>query len=457
MNSRLQEVPPLLELQRLIAEADADQLKDFLDALSPREVARSVSRLDDEHRGRLLATIEPDDAATVIEQIPDVQAADAMELLEPQVAAAILHELAGADRADLLGDMEGPAAEAILDAMEGEEAAATRALREYPDDVAGGLMTLEYLAYREDVTVADILTDLRANVDKYRDFIVQYVFVTTKQLQLVGVLRFRDLAFARQDREARDLMTPDPLTILDTASLDEVRAFFDRHTLYGVPVVDDGGHLVGMIRRAAVSAAVAERNDAVFLKTQGIVGGEELRTMPLLHRSRRRLAWLTVNILLNVIAASVIAIYQETLAAVIALAVFLPIISDMSGCSGNQAVAVSMRELSLGLLRPSEVRRVWLKEIWVGWINGLALGSLIATVAWAWKGNPFLGLVVGVAMMLNTVVAVSIGGTVPLLLRRFGVDPALASGPILTTVTDMCGFFLLLSIASAVLPLLTGG
>jgi len=457
MNSRLQEVPPLLELQRLIAEADADQLRDFLDALSPREVARSVSRLDDEHRGRLLATIEPDDAATVIEQIPDVQAADAMELLEPQVAAAILHELAGADRADLLGDMEGPAAEAILDAMEGEEAAATRALREYPDDVAGGLMTLEYLAYREDVTVADILTDLRANADKYRDFIVQYVFVTTKQLQLVGVLRFRDLAFARQDREARDLMTPEPLTILDTASLDEVRGFFDRHTLYGVPVVDDGGHLVGMIRRAAVSAAVAERNDAAFLKTQGIVGGEELRTMPLLHRSRRRLAWLTVNILLNVIAASVIAIYQETLAAVIALAVFLPIISDMSGCSGNQAVAVSMRELSLGLLRPSEVRRVWLKEIWVGWINGLALGSLIAAVAWAWKGNPFLGLVVGVAMMLNTVVAVSIGGTVPLLLRRFGVDPALASGPILTTVTDMCGFFLLLSIASAVLPLLTGG
>jgi magnesium transporter len=179
--------------------------------------------------------------------------------------------------------------------------------------------------------------------------------------------------------------------------------------------------------------------------------------MPLLHRSRRRLSWLSVNILLNVIAASVIAVHQETLAAVIALAVFLPIISDMSGCSGNQAVAVSMRELSLGLVKTSEVRRVWLKEISVGWINGLALGSLIAAVAWAWKGNLFLGFVVGAAMMLNTLVAVSIGGTVPLLLRRWGVDPALAAGPILTTVTDMCGFFLLLSIAGALLPLLTGG
>jgi magnesium transporter len=341
--------------------------------------------------------------------------------------------------------------------MEDEEASATRALREFPDDVAGGLMTIEYLAYREDTTVADVLADLRANAEKYQDFVVQYVFVTSKEHQLVGVLRLRDLLFARQDRVVRDLMTSDPLTILGTASLDEVRAFFDRHTLYGVPVVDDGGHLVGMIRRAAVSDALAERSDAAYLKTQGIVGGEEFRTMPLLHRSRRRLTWLSVNIMLNVIAASVIAIYQDVLAAVIALAVFLPIISDMSGCSGNQAVAVSMRELSLGVLRPSEVRRVWLKEISVGWINGLALGLVIAAVAWAWKGNPFLGLVVGAAMMLNTVVAVSIGGTVPLVLRRLGVDPALASGPILTTVTDMCGFFLLLSMASALLPLLSGG
>ena len=457
MNSESQESAPWLELQRLMDGANVEQVRDYLDTLSPQEVVRSVSRLDDDQRARLLETIEPDDAATVVEQIPDVQAADAIELLEPKVAAAILHELPGADRADLLGDIEKPAAEAILGAMEDEEAAATRALGEYPDDVAGGLMTLEYLAYWEETTVADVLADLRANAEKHRDFVVQYVFVTSRELQLLGVLRLRDLLFARQDRVIRDLMTRDPLTILDTASLDDVRTFFDRHTLYGVPVVDAGGHLVGMIRRAAVSEALAERSDAAFLKTQGIIGGEELRTMPLLHRSRRRLSWLSVNILLNVIAASVIAFYQETLAAVIALAVFLPIISDMSGCSGNQAVAVSMRELSLGLVRPSEVRRVWLKEISVGWINGLALGSLIAAVAWMWKGNPFLGLVVGVAMMLNTVVAVSIGGTVPLLLRRLGVDPALASGPILTTVTDMCGFFLLLSIAGALLPMLTAG
>jgi len=177
--------------------------------------------------------------------------------------------------------------------------------------------------------------------------------------------------------------------------------------------------------------------------------------MPLHTRSLRRLSWLSINIVLNVVAASVIAAYQDTLSAVIALAVFLPIISDMSGCSGNQAVAVSIRELTLGLIRPYEYLRVVVKEGLVGILNGLVLGILLGGLAFAWKHNIFLALVVGSALALNTIVAVLIGGLVPLGLKALRLDPALASGPILTTVTDMCGFFLVLSFASGVLPRLT--
>jgi len=173
--------------------------------------------------------------------------------------------------------------------------------------------------------------------------------------------------------------------------------------------------------------------------------------LPLRTRCARRLSWLSMNIVLNVLAASVIAYYEDTLSSVIALAVFLPIVSDMSGCSGNQAVAVSMRELSLGLVRPREVLRVWGKEVSVGLINGVSLGALLGLVAWLWRGNPILGIVVGVALALNTIVAVSIGGSVPLILKGLGVDPALASGPILTTVTDICGFFFALGLASLAL------
>ena len=187
------------------------------------------------------------------------------------------------------------------------------------------------------------------------------------------------------------------------------------------------------------------------MKTQGIVGGDELRSQPTWLRARRRLSWLSVNIGLNIAAASVIALYEDTLTAVIALAVFLPIVSDMSGCSGNQAVAVSMRELSLGLVRPAEVLRVWWQEVKVGLLNGVVLGVLLGIAAYLWKGTPLLGLVVGLALAINTLVAVSIGGTVPLILKRLGADPAVASGPVLTTLTDMCGFFLVLSLATAML------
>lgn len=192
-----------------------------------------------------------------------------------------------------------------------------------------------------------------------------------------------------------------------------------------------------------------------MLRMQGIVGGDEIRNLPLLTRSGRRLSWLSINIVLNIFAASIIALYINTLYAVIALAVFLPIISDMSGCSGNQAVAVSMRELALGIVKPEEVRRVWLKEISVGLINGAALGLLLGLVAWAWRGNAYLGLVVGSALTLNTLIAVSLGGISSLVLKRNGVDSAVASGPILTTVTDMCGFFLVLSFAALMLSRLT--
>jgi magnesium transporter len=177
--------------------------------------------------------------------------------------------------------------------------------------------------------------------------------------------------------------------------------------------------------------------------------------MPVRTRAQRRLSWLSINIVLNIIAASVIAFYQDTLSAVIALAVFLPIVSDMSGCSGNQAVAVSLRELTLGIVDPEDVWRVWLQEVSVGILNGIALGVLLAAAAWAWNGNVWLGAVIGSALCLNTILAVSLGGTVPLLLKRFRIDPAVASGPVLTTITDMCGFFLVLTFATLALPLLT--
>ena len=444
------------KLQRLVEEPDGAGAGAFLDALPHGDAALAVSRLPEEHQTQLLTSLDPQQAADLIEQVPDVQAVEIIERLDPQAAAAIVDALPSDEQADLLGDLEQDDAEAILCCMAPEEARDARELVQYADDIAGGLMVKEFLSYRDDDTVADVLADMRANAETYQDYDVQYAYIVTPDGELVGVLQLRDLLLAAPDHTMRSLMLESPLTIPVASPLDELRATFDRYQYYGMPVVDEAGALVGVIQRADVEEALVDRSENDHLKSQGIVGGEELRTMPLLLRSRRRLAWLSVNVVLNIAAASVIAFYQETLSAVIALAVFLPIISDMSGCSGNQAVAVTMRELTLGLVRSSELLRVWLKEISVGAINGVALGLLVALAAWVWKGNPYLGLVVGGAMAANTLVAVSIGGVVPLVLRRFNLDPALASGPILTTITDMCGFFFVLSFAAVMLPLIAG-
>jgi magnesium transporter len=222
-----------------------------------------------------------------------------------------------------------------------------------------------------------------------------------------------------------------------------------------LPVVAPSGKLVGVVNQDTVLNVVERESGEDFLKFSGIARGEEFRDMPMLKRVWRRLSWLSINVFLNVIAASVIAIFEDTLRAVIAIVVFLPIISDMSGCSGNQAVAVSIRELALGKIDPRKIRWVIAKEVFVGLLNGLILGVQIGLIAAFWRGIPMLGVVVAMALWLNTILSVIVGGSIPLLLKRFGFDPAMASGPILTTITDMCGFLLVLSLATLFLPYLT--
>lgn len=448
-------VPSWERLEAIADSGDAEQLEDYVESLPPSEVARALAHLRPYEQGRVLGTLTPEGAADLIEELPVSQAAAIVEHLPVDVAAAIVHELPSDQQADLLVEMADDEATAVLGALDPTEAGEIRELSRYEDDVAGGLMVTELIAVPIDASRASVIEAFRRAKD-VEDIDVQYIYVVDAGERLVGVLRLRDLLLVDGDLPIASIMVTDPVTVPDGAVLKTLEDTFDRYGFLGIPVVDPDHRLLGIVQQSDVRDAVGERAEERHLKAAGIVGGEELRTMPLLLRSRRRLSWLSVNIVLNVIAASVIALFEDTLTAVIALAFFLPIISDMSGCSGNQAVAVSVRELALGQVKPYEVYFVWLKEIGVGAINGTVLGLLIGVVAWLWRGNPYLGAVVGLALTVNTMIAVSIGGAVPLLLKRLNMDPALASGPVLTTITDICGFFLVLGIATAMLPLLIG-
>jgi len=439
-------------LKGLIAEEKKRRVLEFFESLAPGEVARAISRLEETDRNKLFKVLGPEDAAEILQELPEEQAADVIEDLPEEQAADIVGEFDSDDQADILGAMEEGEAEGILQKMNPDEADEARQLLSFDPNTAGGLMMREFLSFPADWKVSDILSDLEKNSETYSHYEVLYGYIIDKESKkLLGIIRFRDLLLSPKSRPVIDIMISEAVLAKTSTSLEALEDIFDRYDFFAVPVTDDQGRMLGLVRRSDVREALEDRADQTFLQASGILGGEEFRTMPLRSRSVRRLSILTVNIGLNIISASVIAAYQHTLSEVIALAVFLPIISDLSGCSGNQAIAVSIRELALGLLKPHEFLHVFWKEVNVGVINGIALGVVLGVVAVLWKGNMYLGAVVAAALALNTVLSVVIGGSIPLLLKKFDLDPAIASSPILTTITDICGFFFVLSFATALL------
>ena len=441
-------------ISALLEREELSALDRYLQSLPSSETVRAVFRLTPDEQEKLLTLLPPESAADLIDDVPDAQAAELLDNLEPGEAASIVNEMDSDEAADVLAEMDRDDVEEILRLMDADEAAEARQLIDYDPETAGGLMMKEYLSYPETTAVADAVTDIAIRGEDYPIYYLQHLFVVGPLGRLLGVAGLADIVGATPQARLAELAAPVD-AINASAGLDQLEEFFESRDTPIAPVVDDAGRLLGAIRRRAVFDAISERSDESYLKSQGIVGGDEFRSMPLHIRSGRRLSWLIVKIFLNLASASVIALYEDTLAAAFMLAIFLPIVSDMSGCSGYQAVAVSMREMALDVINPSDLVRVCLKELALGLVTGIVLGLVLAAVAWLWKGNPWLGLVVGTALAANTLVAVVIGGALPLLFKGLRIDPALAAGPVLTTITDTGGFFLVLSLATLALPQLT--
>ena len=440
----------LKTLTEALASGNIDSLRSILRSVPPGDSARLLSRLDTTELRQLLGLLPTVEAASLLMELPVPQAAHCLALLAPERAAALIEHFPSNEQADLLAVLDDEAT-AIIASLSAETASRIRRLSQYRADTAGGLMVAEFLAYPEDAQVADVIDDLRSHVQEYSRLDVQYAYITDRSDRLIGVLRLRDLLLLERSDSVKTAMIADPLRVRPEAALDDLLRFFDRHPFLGVPVVDANDRLLGVVLRVDVEEATSDRADRRMLLMSGVLGGEETRSMPWASRVLRRAPWLCVSLVLSLAAASVIGLYQDTLAAAIALAVFLPVISGMGGNSGNQALAVSIRELSLGLVQPHEFVWVVLKEASVGLTNGLVLGLAVGILCFAWQQNFRLSLVVSAAIALNTLVAACLGGIVPLLLKKWRLDPALASGPVLAAVNDLCGFLFALVLADLLL------
>jgi magnesium transporter len=444
---------PWEALRQAIASGDSDVIVETISELGEAAALRGLLRLESEEREQLFSLMDAQEAANFLKMMPHSQASAVVNDLGVDEAVDAMAALNSHDKAEIIAGLETSHADDILEQMDDASEAQVRQLVAYAPDTAGSLMMLEAFSVEETQTIGGVLRQLGSedeDANRYRGQF--YPYVVDRAGNLLGVLSILRMLGEERTRSVQEVMMT-PVTVLVDAPLDTLDEMFREHPFFNLPVVDAEGHLLGIVTRKSVKDALINRAGMDALKSAGIVG-DETRSMPLWFRARRRLSWLSANIVLNIIAASVIAAYEQTLAAVIAIAIFLPMVSDMSGCSGNQAVAVSLRELALGVIRPADAFIVWVQEVSVGVLNGVVLGILIGLVAWVWKGIPALGLVIGLALAINTIIAVSVGGLVPLLLKKYNVDPAVASGPLLTTITDMAGFFLVLSLATLMMPYL---
>jgi magnesium transporter len=372
----------------------------------------------------------------------DAHAEETLAALSPERAAEIVEELEDDDAAGLLRELAPEAQERIL--REVEDRAEVERLLRYEEETAGGRMTTHLVTVRDTATASEALEDIRRQAEEVEEF--YQVFVVDGQRRLVGILPFKSLVVSRPERRIGDFMEDADISVKPDLDQEEVARLMARYNLPSVAVVDDAGRLLGRVTFDDVIDVVEAETTEDLLKFGGVSPDEELGG-GWSESVRSRLPWLYLNLVTASMAAGVVYVYRDTIEATLALAVWMPVIAGMGGNAGTQALAVTVRRLALGLIPSHLFVRVVGKEVLVGIANGLAIGAVVGVAAALLGEGSRLGMVVFLAMAGNLLVAGFAGAFIPILLERFGVDPAVASSIFVTAFTDVCGFMLLLGLA----------
>jgi len=438
-------------MRELLEGGDAQALTGVLTALHPSDLADLLEALDEDERTAVLRALadEPALAAEALAEMePDEHPEESLASLDSEQMADIIAELSDDDAADLIGEMDPDDQVRALASLPRAEAGEIRELMRYDEDSAGGIMTTELVAVPISLTAAETIDEVRRQGQEVGEIWV--VFVVDTGGLLVGYLPLQTLLTAAPDARLQDLVLPPVAAVLPDTEQDEVARVLSRYNLSVIPVVDATGRLLGGVTFDDVIDVVEAEATRDILSLGGTSGEEELRG-GWWDATRVRLPWLFVNLLTAFAASSVVVAFKGTVAALPLLAAWMPVIAGMGGNTGTQALAVTVRRLALTHHTGDRGWSVVGKEVLVGMGNGFAIGVTVAIIAAVLNQSWMLGVVVMVAMWLNLAVAGFAGAFVPIVLERLNVDPAVASSIFVTTFTDMCGFLLLLGLATELL------
>lgn len=458
-------MPPVQDLDLIL-----DQVRSLLAHGQVEEAAATISALRPAEAADVVSALHPADGADVLEELEPQERVDVVEELDPEIGAEVLIELdedertdvanrldveslsefldemAPDDAADVLGDLSASKAKAALDGMDQPDE--VRGLLEHDEESAGGLMIPHVVAFRQSMTVHQTIEFLRrAKPDEETSY---YLFVTDDADRLIGVVSLRQLIVTDPLTPLREIMSGDVIAAEVGTDQEECARLLARYDLLALPIVDDDRKMVGVVTADDLIDVIEEEATEDIYHLANLDADEDVYDN-IFRSSRRRLTWLFINLPTAVLAGWVVSRFTGTIQLVPILAAFVPIIAGQGGNAGIQTLTLIVRSLALGEITLRDSWRTFSREMAIGVVNGLIFGICVGLLGMIWQGSPMIGVVVGGAMMLNLVGAAISGTVVPLGLKFLKVDPALASGVIVTTVTDVTGNFVLLALATLLL------
>ena len=434
-------------VKRLLRIGATANLLNLLQKQHPADLAQIFSDLQDKDREAAFSLLAERNGRLAMETISELGPESGAALLATRSAeeiAKLAQEIPSDDAAALIDYLPEELSAAVLDLMRPKESGVVENLLEYDEQTAGRIMNPHVFALNEDMTVGEAITAIQTNRDVEMVF---YLYVVDERGHLVGVVSLRRLLLVSPETPLKRIMTADLMSARVHMDQEEVARLVAAYNLLAIPVVDEENKLVGIITVDDVIDVIKEEATEDIYRLAGVAGDEKAFT-PAGESFRKRLPWLGINLITAFVAAMVIGLFEEQIDLFPVLALFLPVVAGMGGNAGMQTLTVVVRGIALGELTWSNSRKALLKEAIVGIGNGLVLGVAAAAIALVLRGNPMLGVVLGLAMIINMFVAAAAGTLIPLGLRAANIDPALASSIFITTMTDVVGFFSYLGLAT---------
>ena len=417
----------------------------MLNGLSPADVAHLLESSPPKFRHILWQMVEMEREGEILGELNDDLQAQFLGEMDASEVAQITEGLADDDIADILQQLPDRVTREVLNAMDHQDRARLEGVMHYADDVAGGLMNTDTITIRARLTLDVVLRYLR-RLDEI-PAMTDNLIVVNRSDQFIGLLPLRTLLVADPSVSVREMMVTDVVPIPVDTTDTEVARLFERNDWVSAPVVDDNGKLLGRITIDDVVDVIREDADHSFMSMAGLDEDEDTFA-PLARAAPRRTIWLGINLVTAFIAASMINLFQDTIEKVVALAVLMPIVASMGGIAGTQTLTVLVRGIAMGQVGKNNQNWLINRELMIGLMNGVLWAAVVAVAASVWFKDWNIGLIIAAAMVINLVTAALVGAVLPLLLTRANIDPALAGGVVLTTVTDVVGFVSFLGLAT---------